>query len=121
MRALTEVTAAAEVLPGPSTPGSVTAEIGNDRGALVVHVPADWAGREVEIRPVGGPWTGTHVAVLPRCLGARVDHCAFFPSLPDGVYELRPIAPHGPTSHQPLGSEVRSVRVTGAEVADITW
>jgi len=110
-----------EILPGPSSPGSVTAEIGGERGALIVHVPAEWAGREIEIRPVGAPWNGTHVAVMTRHLGSGDDHSAFFPSLGHGTYEVRPIHPHGPHAHEPVSAQTRSACVTAGEVADIDW
>jgi hypothetical protein len=117
----TKMVATAEVLPGPSDPGSVTAEIGGNRGAVVVHVPADWAGREIEIRRVPDTWDGTHVAVLARHLSQGEDHSAFFPSVGQGVYELRPLHPHGPDGHRLAGSEVRTVTVAGGEITDIMW
>jgi hypothetical protein len=84
-------------------------------------VPADWTGREIEIRRAGDPWKGTHVAVLARHLPAGVDHSAFFPSLEQGAYELRPIHAHGPHAHEPHGSQIRTAQITGGAVADVVW
>jgi len=43
-----------EAIPGPSGPGSVVLELGNDVGALVLETPAALLGQETEISPVGG-------------------------------------------------------------------
>ena len=37
--------------------GSVLLDIGGEVGAAAVHVPASLAGAELEIRPVGEPWS----------------------------------------------------------------
>jgi hypothetical protein len=74
---------------GVSSPGSVVAEIGGDHGALIVHVPPEWRGEEIEIRRASEPWAGRHVAVLQRRLPQRDDFSAFFPSLERGEYQVR--------------------------------
>jgi hypothetical protein len=48
--------------------GAVLVNIGEDVGALVVHMPADMAGEEIEIRPAAEDRAAEHrphVAVLP--------------------------------------------------------
>ncbi len=64
-------------------------DIGEDTGALVVYVPEDLAGQEIEIRPQGGVWTGVHTAVRTRHMGIRVVHAGVFGSLAAGSYDLR--------------------------------
>jgi hypothetical protein len=120
MRSIEVVHATPEaVVPDASTPGSVVAEIGGDRGAVVVHVPPNWSGREIEIRHVSERWTGSHVSVLARRLAQHDDYSAFFPSLQQGDYEVR--------CRQPIGlggqamSEVRTLRVLAGCVVDHYW
>ena len=48
---------------GPSGEASVVLDIGPHAGALVLYTEAELAGAEIEIRPGGGAWTGTHTAV----------------------------------------------------------
>jgi hypothetical protein len=64
-------------------------EIGEDRGALVVYTSDLLAGREIEIRPHHGDWTGTHTAVRIRHTGDKVLHAGVFGSLAAGSYDLR--------------------------------
>jgi hypothetical protein len=76
-------------LSGPSEKGSVVVDIGGDVGAAIVRTPASLVGSEIEIRPCGAPWDGTHVAVRSRNVPGGDVHAAFFPSLPRGSYEVR--------------------------------
>ena len=39
--------------PGPSGPGSVVLDIGDDVGALIIITPAAMAGEEIHVSPVG--------------------------------------------------------------------
>ena len=78
-----------EQLPEASGPGSVLLDIGGEVGAAAVHVPASLAGAELEIRPVGEPWSGAHVAVRERLLPAASVWVAMFPALASGRYEVR--------------------------------
>ena len=80
--------------------GSVLLDIGGDVGAVVLYLPADWEGAEVEYqrrdgRPVahdhrhdhpGGH--RPHVAVVGRPVGDRVAYSAVFPELVAGRYEF---------------------------------
>jgi hypothetical protein len=78
-----------EAALGPSATASVMTDIGGDRGAAVLYVPAELAGLEIEIRPVGACWDGTHTAVRERHVGSSVIWAAFFDSLVEGPYEVR--------------------------------
>jgi len=82
-------------------------DIGEDTGALVIYTSEILAGEEIEIRPHGGAWTGTHTAVRARHMGDRVLYAGVFGSLPAGPYDLRvrPTAHghhhhHGDDSHR---------------------
>jgi hypothetical protein len=56
-------------------------------------------GAEVEIRRVGAPWRGNHVAVRERTVSAPSSAAALFGPLDCGPYELRwRGAPSGPLS-----------------------
>jgi hypothetical protein len=67
----------------------VLLDIGGDVGALVVTMPADRVGDEVEIAAVGDREAHRpHVAVVPRpVLGAEVPSLVF-PELTGGTYDL---------------------------------
>jgi hypothetical protein len=97
---------------GPSSQASVMTDIGGDRGAAVLYVPEELAGLEIEIRPVGAPWDGTHTAVRERHLGASVIWAAFFGSLAAGRYEVRV-----------KGDQERDFEllVEGGHVTEATW
>src|ERR1700693_3240704 len=74
---------------GPSEEGSVVLDIGADVGAAIVHAPAVLVGSEIEIRPVGAAWDGTHVAVRIRQIPGGEMSAALFPALRRGGYEVR--------------------------------
>jgi hypothetical protein len=74
---------------GTSEVGSVVLDIGGDLGAAIVHTPAELAGSEIEIRPTGVPWDGTHVAVRARQIPNGLLYAAVFPGLLEGTYEVR--------------------------------
>jgi hypothetical protein len=97
---------------GPSGMATVMTDIGGDRGAAVLYVPEELAGCEIEIRPVGAHWDGTHTAVRERQLGTSVIWAAFFGSLTAGRYEVRV-----------KGERGRDVelRVEAGHVAEATW
>ncbi|NUR05567.1 MAG: hypothetical protein HOQ22_03965 [Nocardioidaceae bacterium] len=70
--------------------GSVLLDIGDDVGALVVSMPEETLGVEVEVRPAGRRRTGhrPHVAVVARPVGAGTVPSLVFPALAAGRYEL---------------------------------
>lgn len=76
-------------LVGPSDRGSVVVDIGGDVGAAIVSTSPSLSDSEIEIRRCGAAWDGTHVAVRERYVSGGVLHAAFFPSLPQGEYEVR--------------------------------
>ena len=95
--------------------GPVLLDIGGDVGALVVHLPAALAGREIEIRPAGcaGPaQPGAHVAVVGRPTARGIDHSAVFTALQQGDYEL---------ALRPGGRASLRATVVGGELTEACW
>jgi hypothetical protein len=95
--------------------GPVLLDIGDDVGALVVAMPAELEGQEIEIRPVDGrpdPAPLRHVAVLARHQRGRIVFSAVFPDLLEGDYELH-LRPHGK-------AQLR-VSVAGGQVCHADW
>ncbi|MDQ1738771.1 MAG: hypothetical protein QOE53_423 [Pseudonocardiales bacterium] len=95
--------------------GPVVLDIGGDVGALIVRMPAELVGTEIEARPVAGPafdgYAGghlPHVAVLARPGGS----VAVFGELQDGEYELN-LRPDEPARLRVL--------VRGGEVSTAVW
>ena len=82
-------TATAEAAVAPSGEGTVVLDIGGGRGAAVLMAPASLAGEELEIRPTGAPWTGTHTGVRQRDLRDGTCFAAVFGSLAAGRYQVR--------------------------------
>lgn len=106
--------------------GAVLLDIGGDVGALVVWMPADTVGLEVEIRPahlatqdqghhphahhahVHHP----HVAVVPRPTADGLAPTLVYPFVVEGEYDLFPL---------PAGPVAMTVRVSGGSVTRATW
>ena len=97
---------------GATGAATVMADIGGDVGAAVVYTPSTLAGHEIEIRPVGGDWDGTHTAVRERHVGDTVLYAGFFGSLPADHYMVRVRGHDGPTL---------TVEVCGGHVAEARW
>lgn len=102
-----------EPRPPADPTGSVFVDVGPARGALVVRAPAERAGLEVEIHPVGAPGQRTHVWVLPRQVlpSAPVTYAGLFPSLEPGEYQIL----------EPDGSPGNRVAVVAAGVVTADW
>ena len=110
--------------PGPENPdagqGAVMLDIGGDIGALVVTMPDDLVGTEVEIEPEDasghahghGHHHREHVAVVSRPVFAGSVPSLVFPALREGRYRLFD-----------KGQDVvrLEVRVTGGEVTLADW
>ena len=79
-----------EAIPGPSGPGSVVLELGNDVGALVLETSAALLGQETEISPVGGAMAAgrTHSVVRERRTAEGTSYAAVYPGLAAGRYVI---------------------------------
>jgi hypothetical protein len=98
--------------------GSVLLDIGDDIGALVVTMPPDLVGEEVEILPVGQAGHEhhvhhrPHVAVVARPVAGGTVPSLVFPELVEGSYVLMPKGT----------DDVRlTVDIRGGEVSTATW
>jgi hypothetical protein len=107
-----------EALPGPSGQGTVVLDLGGTRGALILFTTEALEGEEIEIRPVGGQWDGTHTAVRRRDLRDAVAFAGVFGSLPAGEYQVRI---KGPVADQPGPRTTVEVTVAGGEVTERLW
>ena len=96
--------------------GPVLLDVGGDLGALVVTMPHDLDGAEIEIRPAG--WRPgeplRHVGVVARPTAAGHVHSAVFGGLAADRYDLY-VRPDGPVS---LTVDVAAGEVTFAEWPD---
>ncbi len=104
--------------------GSVLLDIGGDVGALVVSMPVDMVGVEIEIRPLKlhqqqagdhshpGGQHHQHVAVVGRPTANGIAYTAVFPELLEGSYLL----------YEKLGGSIHlNATVTGGSVQHATW
>lgn len=95
--------------------GAVLLDIGGDVGAVVVAMPADLEGVEVEIRPVGAPTHGhvhhPHVGVVSRPVDGGTLPSLVYPEVVEGRYELWVIGADAPS----MGVAVEGGRVTSAD------
>ena len=99
--------------------GPVLLDIGGDIGALVVAMPADTEGLEVEIRPAGTTASHghdvahhPHVGVVARPGPDGPAHSLVYPEVTEGSYELVPI---------PGDTVVLAAEVTGGVVTYTSW
>ncbi len=97
----------------PCGEGQVVLELGGTIGAGVLFTGPELDGDEIEIRPTGTPWLGTHVAVRERRLGTGRRWAALFVPLHAGMYELR-------LKGEPR-SPLVSMEVQGGRVAHVEW
>jgi hypothetical protein len=78
---------ASEPVAGPSYSGTVVLELGPGAGALVLQVPAELDGAEIDItRSDGNEVFRTHSMVRPRHVPSGTVHAAVYPDLPPGRY-----------------------------------
>jgi hypothetical protein len=75
------------VLP-PSWDGTVILDIGNDVGALVLHTPGEWLGREIDLVSDDRSVPHTHSAVRERRSPEGSVYAAIYPQLQAGQYTV---------------------------------
>ena len=61
-------------------------EVGGDIGALVLYVPAELLGAEIDLEPLDAALVHTHSAVRERRLGETRRYAAVYPQLHAGLY-----------------------------------
>lgn len=92
-------------------PEHVVLDIGEDVGALIIHLDADMHGVEVEISATGQDGRRTHKDVLEREIDGRPAFTAVFDKVREGSYTLW-------VDDVP---RAREVIVTGGVVAELDW
>ena len=101
----------AEPVAGPSGSGTVVLELGPGAGALVLHVPAELTGAEIEISLAGQDSHRTHSMVRPRHVPGGTRYAAVYPGLCPGAY----------TIWRDRLTPVATVTVAAAVVTTATW
>jgi hypothetical protein len=97
---------------GPAGAGTVLLELGADIGALVLHVPPDLDGREIEISRADSPAAPrTHAQVRGRPGGRAGGYSAFYPQLAAGRYAV----------WRDEVTVAATVTVTGGQIASCSW
>jgi hypothetical protein len=97
---------------GPTGAGTVLLELGADVGALILHVPAELNGQEVEIGRAGEPAAPrTHAQVRERLTGGGAGYSALYPGLTAGAY----------TVWRDAVTAAVTVTVTGGQIASCNW
>jgi hypothetical protein len=102
-----------ETPPVPCGTGDVVLELGGSIGAAVIYTGPDLEGDELEIRPAGAPWIGTHVAVRERRLESGPRWAALFMPLHAGNYQVR-------VKDEPTSPTV-SMTIRGGHIAHVEW
>lgn len=89
----------------------VILDIGDGVGALVVTVPEDLCGRELEISPCGRPRARSHTVARRRHVPTGPLVAAVFPAVTAGDHDL----------WAPDGSWLGSARVTSGQVTEVAY
>ena len=93
----------------PPAGGPVVVDIGDDVGALIVHVDPARIGQELHVRRPGETRT-THTGIWERRIGSRAVVVPVFPALVEGGYALL----------DRVGAPVLEVEVAGGQVTELT-
>ena len=100
-----------ETLYGATKAGTVVLEIGAGTGALVVHTPADLAGREIEISVHPEPTQRRHASVRERRRGGAITYAAIYDRLPPAAY----------TIWRDRLTPAATITVTGGQITSYHW
>jgi len=97
---------------GPTEAGTVLLELGAEVGALILHVPQELNGHEIDISRAGAPDAPrTHAQVRERPSGRGTVYSALYPGLAAGSYAV----------WRDEATVAATVTVTGGQVASCTW
>lgn len=92
-------------------PEYVVLDIGEGRGALILHTDAELHGVEVEISPAGADEDRQHKEILERSIDATPAFTGVFDNLAEGSYTLW-------IDDQ---AQARDVVVKGGEISELDW
>jgi hypothetical protein len=96
---------------GATEAGTVVLEIGAETGALVLRVPADLAGCEIEISPDSEPARRRHACVRERRGDGGIGYAAVYDRLPPGAY----------TIWRNRVTPAATIAIAGGEVTSYDW
>jgi hypothetical protein len=97
---------------GPTGAGTVLLELGAGVGAILLQVPVELAGREIEISRTDVPGLPrTHAQVRERPADGRVTYSALYAGLAEGSYAV----------WRDESTAALSVTVTGGQVTSCHW
>lgn len=74
--------------PPHATAAAAVLDIGGDVGALVLHTPSSFDGREIELQGVLSPETLVHTEIHPREHDGTTLHAGVYPALKQGRYRI---------------------------------
>lgn len=87
----------------------VLLDIGAEVGALVVTVPEEWCGQELEISPRGRPRSRSHTVARRRHVPAGPLVAAVFPAVTAGDHDV----------WSPGGARLGTARITAGRVTEM--
>jgi hypothetical protein len=90
---------------------SVMVDVGAGFGALVLRMPPEFQGEEIEVSPISAPDRRQHVYVLPRMLPRGTAFAAVYPRLPAGDHLIWSLE----------GDPVMTVNIQEGSVAQAAW
>jgi hypothetical protein len=97
---------------GATGAGVVLLELGAGIGALILHVPVEMNGAEIDISRAGLPGAPrTHAQVRERPASGGVSYSALYPGLPAGAY----------TVWRDKVTAAATVAVAGGQIASCAW
>ena len=97
---------------GPAGAGVVLLELGAGIGALLLHVPAELDGTEIDISRSGVPGAPrTHAQVRERRADGAVSYAALYPGLEAGTYSV----------WRDERTVATTVAETGGQIASCRW
>jgi hypothetical protein len=97
---------------GPTGAGAVLLELGAGIGALILNVPPELDGAEIDISPSGAPGAPrTHAQVRERRVGGAVSYAALYAGLAAGTYAV----------WRDEMTVATTVTVAGGQIASCSW
>jgi hypothetical protein len=101
----------AEPAYGPTGAGSVVVDVGGNVGALVLYVPAEMAGQEIDISPRQATARRRHACVRARPGATGIRYAAVYAGLPAGDYII----------WRNQQDPAATVTITGGQITTSRW